>query len=334
MLDPVTLDQLRAFLAVVDEGSFSAAARKLQRVQSAVSHAMASLERQLEVALWDRTTRVPRLTEPGRVLVVSARRVVEEADALRRAARGFSSGLEPTMAICVDAVFPVQALVDVSREFARAFPSVELRVYTETLSAVSARVRDGSCQLAVVGPAADTRGLERQHITSVRMIPGASAEHPLAWQRGRLPNARLAEHVQIVLSERGDLAQAGGTRDQAVLSPLTWRVVDLATKHALLLAGLGWGNMPEPSVREDLAAGRLVRIQPDAWGEDEHVLALALVRRADLALGPATEWMLVNLRELCVRVVEVPRGPRRAFGGGRDDRKRKTAGPRGKLRKR
>lgn len=325
MLDSVTLDQLRIFLAVVDEGSFSAAARKLSRVQSAVSHAMATLERQLEVALWDRSTRVPRLTEHGRVLVTSARRVVEEADALRRTARGFSSGLEPTMAICVDAVFPVEALVDVSRAFARAFPSVELRVYTETLSAVATRVREGTCQLAVVGPAADTRGLERRHVTSVRMIPVVAAEHPLARQRGRVSTSRLGEHVQIVLSERGDVAPAGTTRDQAVLSPLTWRVVDLATKHALLLAGLGWGNMPEPHVREDLARGTLVRIQPEAWGDDEHVLALSLVHRPDLARGPATEWMLVNLRELCVRVVEVPSGPRRASSGGRDDRKRTRA---------
>ncbi len=311
MLDAITLDQLRTFVTVVDEGSFSAAARKLQRVQSAVSHAMASLEKQLDVSLWDRSTRVPQLTDEGRVLLSGARRVIEEADNLRRTARGLASGLEPTMAICVDAVFPVNALVDVCRAFARAFPTVELRVFTETLSAAAARVRDGSCQLAVVGPAADTRGLEKQHITSVRMVPVVAKEHPLARVRGRLSTARLAEHVQIVLSERAGPIEAG-TRDQAVLSPLTWRVVDLATKHALLRAGLGWGNMPEPHVREDLAAGRLVRIQPDAWGEDEHVLALAIVRRTDLTMGPATEWMVVNLRELCVRAVEVPAGARRA----------------------
>lgn len=321
MLDPITLDQLRTFVTVVDEGSFTAAARKLRRVQSAVSHAMASLEKQLSVALWDRTTRIPRLTEQGRVLLEGARRVLEEADALRRTARGLVGGLEPAMAICVDAVFPVQALVEVCRGFAAEYPSVELRVYTEALSAVSARVKDGTCQLAVVGPAADTRGLERQHITSVRMIPVVSPGHALAKLRGRIPTARLAEHVQVVLSERSDVATS--TRDQAVLSRLTWRVVDLATKHALLAAGLGWGNMPEPHVREDLASGRLVRIQPDAWGEDEHVLALALVWRPDLAMGPATRWMMTRLPELCVRAVEVGAGPGRA-SPGRDARPRRS----------
>lgn len=325
MLDAITLDQLRTFAAVVDEGSFSAAARKLRRVQSAVSHAMASLERQLDVTLWDRSSRVPRLTEEGRVLLGGARRVIEEADALRRTARGLVGGLEPTMAVCVDALLPVQALVDVSRAFARAFPTVELRVFTETLSAVAARVRDGSCQLAVVGPAADTRGLERQHITSVRMIPVVAREHALASHRGRVPTAALAAHVQIVLSERSGVTTSE-TRDQAVLSPLTWRVVDLATKHALLRAGLGWGNMPEPHVHDDLARGDLVHIQPEAWGEDEHVLSLSLVRRPDLALGPATQWMATNLRELCVRAVELDAGARRASRSERGTRKSRERG--------
>ncbi|HEX6243894.1 MAG TPA: LysR family transcriptional regulator, partial [Polyangiales bacterium] len=61
MYDPVTLDQLRALVSVAQEGSFSAAARKLSRVQSAVSTAMANLEQQLGVAVWDRSEKRPRL---------------------------------------------------------------------------------------------------------------------------------------------------------------------------------------------------------------------------------------------------------------------------------
>src|SRR4051812_34386317 len=62
MLETFTLDQLRALIVVIEEGSFSAAARKLHRVQSAVSTAMANLEAQLGVPLWDRSTKVARLT--------------------------------------------------------------------------------------------------------------------------------------------------------------------------------------------------------------------------------------------------------------------------------
>jgi DNA-binding transcriptional LysR family regulator len=296
----MTLDQLRALVAVVDEGSFSAAARRLRRVQSAVSHAMAALERQLGVALFDRTKRVPTLTPEGRLVLAQARRVLAEADALARTAQSLESGLEPLVAIGLDAIFPTTALVALGRGFADAFPRTELRVFTETLSAVSKRVQDGSCHLGVVGPAADTRGLERVHLAEVRLVPVAAREHPLASHKGTIPSAVLREHVQIILSERGE----GGVADQGVLSDRTWRVVDLGTKHALVQGGLGWGNMPEHVVREAIAEGSLVRLRPAAWSDDEHVLSLALVHRPDLAMGPATRWTVDHLRTLCVEALD------------------------------
>jgi DNA-binding transcriptional LysR family regulator len=262
-----------------------------------VSHAIAALERQLEVTLFDRTARIPQLTDAGRLLLGCARRVLAETEALGRAADGLRGGLEAGVSLSLDAIFPTAALVELCRGFQRAFPAVELRVYTETLSAVSARVRDGSCHLGVVGPAADTSDLERRHIGTVRMVPVVGRNHPLARARRRaIPSARLAEHVQIVLSERGDAVRAP---DQAVLSPRTWRVVDLATKHALLVAGLGWGNLPEHIARADIARGRLVRIRPAAWGEDEHLLSLSIVQRPRAAPGPATRWVIDELASLC-----------------------------------
>src|SRR4051794_36072184 len=101
MLDPITLDQLRILATVVDEGSFSAAARKLRRVQSAVSTAMANLERQLALPLWDRTQRRATLTDAGTAVLVSARRVLADVDALRGLASGMTMGLEPQLSLCV-----------------------------------------------------------------------------------------------------------------------------------------------------------------------------------------------------------------------------------------
>jgi hypothetical protein len=75
MLDGVTLDQLRTFIAAAEQGSFSAAGRKLRRVQSMVSQTLANLEGQLGVALFDRSARYPTLTEDGRALLENARAV-------------------------------------------------------------------------------------------------------------------------------------------------------------------------------------------------------------------------------------------------------------------
>ena len=135
MFDPITLDQLRAFATVVEEGSFSAAARKLKRVQSAISTAMANLEDQLGIPIWDRSTKIATLTDQGQAVLASARRVLGEVDSLRRLTSGMVMGLEPNVALCVDAFFPLSALTDLCTRFVKEFPSVDLRVDTEVLSA-------------------------------------------------------------------------------------------------------------------------------------------------------------------------------------------------------
>ncbi len=302
MYDPVTLDQLRAFVAVVEEGSFSAAARKLKRVQSAISTSMANLESQLGVPIWDRATKVAKLTPHGQAVLGSARRVLGEVDGLRRLTAGMVTGLEPSVSLCLDALFPLDALLDLCKGFLREFPDIDLRIDTQVMSAVSARVLDGSATLGVATPAGHAPGLERQALAPIRMVPVVSPRHPLAARRGPLPSQSFADAIQIVLSER----TADGTADQGVLSPRTWRVADLHTKHMMLCAGLGWGNMPEHVVREDLRSAKLVAIRPAAWGEDEHRLSLSAIYKSDATFGPAHRWLLSELGVLCARAAGAP----------------------------
>jgi len=75
MLDGVSLDQLRTFIAAADEGSFSAAGRRLRRAQSVVSQTLANLEWQLGVKLFDRSAPPPLLTDQGGALLADARTV-------------------------------------------------------------------------------------------------------------------------------------------------------------------------------------------------------------------------------------------------------------------
>ena len=309
MLDPITLDQLRILAVVVDEGSFSAAARKLQRVQSAVSTAMANLEQQLTIPLWDRSQRTATLTDAGKAVAGAARRVLAEVDALRSLAAGMTVGLEASVSLCVDMLFPLTALVDLCEKFRAEFPSVDLRVDTQTMTGVSARVIEGSATIGVAAPMGVAPGLERKVLTTIQMIPVVAPQHPLAAVRGPIPTARLRDSIQLVLSE----LQGEGHPDQAVLSSRTWRVRDLHTKHALLCAGLGWGNLPEHLVRGDLRARKLVAIRVEAWGKDEHKLYLSAVYRGDVTFGPAHRWLLSHLEHLCLRDADRSRRPARGL---------------------
>ena len=93
MLDGVTLDQLRTFIAAAEQGSFSAAGRKLRRAQSVVSQTLANLEAQLAVQLFDRRNRFPALTTEGQVLLREARAVADHMDTFKAHARSIRDGL-------------------------------------------------------------------------------------------------------------------------------------------------------------------------------------------------------------------------------------------------
>ncbi|MFN3459105.1 MAG: LysR family transcriptional regulator, partial [Novosphingobium sp.] len=98
-----TLDQLRLFLAVVDEGSFNAAARKLGRAISVVSYGIVTLETQLGVTLFDREgSKKPVLTPVGKAMLAQARAVADDVDALIAGVRNFNQGLEAELGLAID----------------------------------------------------------------------------------------------------------------------------------------------------------------------------------------------------------------------------------------
>ena len=83
MLNGISLDHLRTFVAAADEGSFSAAGRRLGRAQSVVSEIIAKLEAQLRLPLFERVGRFPQLTPGGTSLLPFARKIIQDSDALK-----------------------------------------------------------------------------------------------------------------------------------------------------------------------------------------------------------------------------------------------------------
>jgi DNA-binding transcriptional LysR family regulator len=283
-----TFDQLRVFLAVVETGSFAAAARALNRAVSVISYGIGNLEAQLGVTLFDREgTRKPQLTDAGRAVLSEAKTVAQGMDGLRAKVKGLLDGLEAEVNLAVDVMLPTHRLGLVLRSFAAAFPTVTLRLHVEALGAVTALVLDGRAVIGISGPlAVGAEGVERVAAGSVAMVPVAAPDHPLAAMDGIAPGAGR-DYVQLVLTDRSPLTQG---QDFSVLSPRTWRLADLGAKHALLREGIGWGNMPLPLIQPDLIAGTLKRLaMPEHPGG---TYRFAGVFRRDTPPGPAAAWLL------------------------------------------
>jgi len=294
LLDGVSLDQLRTFIAAVDEGSFSAAARKLRRVQSVVSQLVSNLEGQVGVALFDRSGRYPKLTPQGVILLADARNIVAGVDVLKARAKGMTSGLEPELSVVVDVMFPMEAITAAARDFRAQFPGIPLRLYVEALGGAFRPVLDGRCSLGIVGSLPLTpASLTTERLPAIALVMVASREHPLAAFKGLIPRTELAKNVQLVLTDRSELS-AG--RELGVMSPQTWRLADLFAKHAFLLNGLGWGSMPLHTVKQDIAQRRLVTLSIEDVPPGGLILPMSAAYPTAAPPGPAGRWFVERLK--------------------------------------
>ena len=289
MSDPgsPTIDQLRIFLAVVEEGSFAGAGRRLGRAVSAISYGIGNLEAQLGLTLFEREgTKRPVLTTEGEAILADVRVVASGIAALNARAKGLIEGLEAEVSLVVDVMLPAERLSGILRAFASEFPTVPLRLHIEAMGAVAALVLDGQAGLGIAGPvASEIDGLDRIE-AGVTLVPVAAPDHPLA-QADRLKPGSARDHIQLVLTDRSPLTQG---RDFAVQSPHTWRLADLGAKHALLREGIGWGNMPLGMIEPDLVSGSLVQLDmPEDTGG---VYRFSAIHRSDATPGPATSWLL------------------------------------------
>jgi DNA-binding transcriptional LysR family regulator len=304
MLDGISLDQLRTFIAAVDEGSFSAAARKLNRVQSAVSGWVGGLEDQLGVVLFDRTGRFPKLTPEGVLLLADARNIVAGVDTLKARARLMISGVEAELSVVVDVFFPTAVVSAVAKAFAERFPLTPLRLFVEGLGAAYQPVLDGRCSLGILPPLPQPfPSLVSERIGELPLVAVAAACHPLASVGHRIPRRELAKHVQLVLTDRSDLT-AG--RDFGVASASTWRLADLSTKYAFLKDCVGWGGMPLHMVEKDIAAGTLVVLDVDDMPPSGWMLTMSVYHQPSQPPGPAGKWFVDHLKTLWERSDAVP----------------------------
>jgi DNA-binding transcriptional LysR family regulator len=293
MIDPLTLDQMRVLVAVAETGSFSAAARRLGRVQSAISQAVGAMETTLGVGLFDRSTKTPTLTEAGAAIVQDARAIVDSAKALRARAQSIAEDVEAELTLAVDATFPMPLLIESLRALRAAFPKLPATVFTEALGGAEDILRSGAARMAIF-PLRDvpTPDISADFLTSIALVPVVASDHPLARAAEPVRRETLEPHVQLVLTGRTAFAQnmRGG-----IISHHLWRFADLATRLEFLLAGFGWCNMPEHMIEDHVAAGRLKRLV--LAEEPAPEFRLYVVSERGRKLGRAGKWLVADLRE-------------------------------------
>jgi DNA-binding transcriptional LysR family regulator len=177
-------DQLRSFLAIVDTGSFTRAAERVNKTQSAVSMHIRRLEEQLGCALFLKQGRGTRLSEEGEKLIDYARRIIQtEAGALAALSR---KGLSGRVRLGIPDDYAEFCLADILTRFSRSHPLVEVSVLCESSLSLDAQVRASALDLAVVTENAGMSGVE------------VIREDPMTWVAAKRFN--LDDHVPAPLA--------------------------------------------------------------------------------------------------------------------------------------
>ncbi|MCH9686689.1 MAG: LysR family transcriptional regulator [Deltaproteobacteria bacterium] len=298
---PVTLDQLEVFVAVAHAGGFAEAARELSRTQSAVSKAVANMERLLDVALFERSARGTSLTASGAMLLASAKEVLRSADAFASETSRVLSGTEGVVSVAVDALCPTAPVLAALATMTERFPQTAVVVRTEQLALLPRLVLSGTCAMGVCGPQGiEHRDLDVRYLRTTVMLPVCAASHPLAEamaSQGRVRREQLAAQTHLYLTERADWLDAEPPAPgEGVAERRWWKLSDLGTKHQCLRSGLGWGMMPQHLVAAELERGALVQLRVEGlreqWTHTQH-----LVCRRDTQRGPAVELLHRTLQQ-------------------------------------
>ncbi|MEM7056560.1 MAG: LysR family transcriptional regulator [Pseudomonadota bacterium] len=290
----MTLDQLTALEAIVSAGTFRGAAEKLNKAQSAISHQIRKLEDEIQFDLFSRESYRPELTTEGTVFYRETARVLETFHALRSTATSLRSKQEPVVRIAMTATMAFDPILKLLGQVGAKYPSTHIRVDAEMMGGPLARLMQDEADLIFTG-------LYDVPIDEVEALPiGATVIRPVAHKSfppthlsGPLTRQQMQGYVQVVVSGTGsgDFDQsrdllAGGQR---------WNVSDFATKKSVILAGLGWGGMPEHMIKAELESGTLVPLTVDGFPV-RHTEVYA-IRRRDKPMGRVTSEIWEALKE-------------------------------------
>ncbi|HEM7807847.1 LysR family transcriptional regulator [Burkholderia multivorans] len=255
----LTSDHIDMLLTVIDKGSFSAAARALGRTPSAISMAIANLEAELDLVLFDRGTREPTPTAAMAALLPDARAIAERLHALRAHAQHLSEGVEDTLrlglAAEVDGAPVARALAAVSA----TYPALAVSIVTAPQDAIVDALHRGAVDLCVAYGGLDLHPQEQIHaLWTETLVAVATPTHPLIAEAAH-PEAieQLSGFRQIVIAD----PDRPLTDVRPVIGNRTWKVTDMATAIALVKAGHGWANLPESAIGAHVAARELVPLR-------------------------------------------------------------------------
>lgn len=287
-----TLDQLRKFVATADAGSFSVAARQLGKAQSAVSTAIGLLEADLGVELFDRSRRNAQLTDAGELLLLEARELLRQAEALDNRAQSLSSGSEARLALALDEALPYAVISTLLREMSVRFPDLELTLLNGTATEVADYVHQERAQIAFHFVRGSLPAhFDQRHVGAVPQGVFVAIDHPLA-RLEAVERKDLVRYRQLVMHAE-DV-------HEATYSPKVWRSDSFYSIAEMVADDLGWAVLPVNIGTDDAYDKPLQQVLCPSLALSQ--LSVRILWRQGWQPTPTVEWVQARFTELLGQV--------------------------------
>lgn len=239
-------DNLKAFLAVAECGSFSLAADRLHLTQPAISKRIAQLEQRLDARLFDRIGRTVRLTDTGEVLAGRANSILQQVDDVERAIRNISGETRGQLSLATSHHVGLWRLPDVLRHFIARHPGVTLDLHFMDSEVAHERILQGELEMAIItlAPTAHER-LVAAPVWRDELVFVCAPGHPLSRQQD-ITLASLAAYPAIL----PDMSTFTGRIVKSMFEDHGLRLqVGMSTNYLetikmLIGVGLGWSVLP------------------------------------------------------------------------------------------
>jgi len=247
---------LRAFVAVAENSSFSTAAAKLHITQPAISKRIHLLEEQLDTSLFDRIGRQVSLTEAGRTLLPLAQKILANIESAKQAVADLSGEVRGQLKLVTSHHIGLHRLPLVLREYSERYPLVDLDIrFMDSAEAFQA-VQHGEFDLGIVTEVDNTEGSVCSKTIWVDQMQFVTAQqHPLAQQKN-VTLDQLSQYPALLPERRFFTTQLVETlfAQQGLQLQINLSTNFLETIKALITAGYAWGVLPESMLNDDSLA--------------------------------------------------------------------------------
>lgn len=289
----MNLNQLKILIEIVETGSFSGAAKKLSQTQPGISIAIKKLETELGIELFSRNQYRAQLTPEGKAVYKKAKRIVQQSDELLTLGKQLSSGTEPEIWIAIDSLFPTSVVISLIKEYIEIYSETRFNLTIEYIEAARNQLMNSDADLAILPKDQLVAGLESKPLMNVSLIPVAIPEHPAIKLGRELSDDDLKNHIQVIVgdSSRSVRQESNPNYPTGAIGLLKngkhWYVNGNAIKKEIIMAGLGWGRLPEYLIRNELASGQLAPLKSNTVKPAE--VEMHIVRKKGRLTGSISE---------------------------------------------